>query len=199
MTHKHYRTLRGQRLGFNPSAESHDLLFGRPISYYYKSKDKIGRWRTGWDGRQAATAIFPSLAVTSKTVNFTSAALQFIPIPKNVFELISFFPNFTLSVLHFLSSLPQIPAQLCSFAPSLKNYTLLSSSFHKIYTHLQLFYLSLSKFLYISKAAVSASYLQMLAPSPTHIHPLPSLHEILFSSLNFFHLLQPSSSHPSKL
>lgn len=45
MTHKHYNTLRGQRLGFNPSAESRDLLLERPISYYYKSKDKIGGGR----------------------------------------------------------------------------------------------------------------------------------------------------------
>jgi len=75
MTHEHYNTLRGQRLGFNPPAESHDLLIERPISYYYKSKYKIGGGRPGWNGRQAATAIFPSLAVTSKAENFISAAL----------------------------------------------------------------------------------------------------------------------------
>lgn len=55
-----------------------------------------------------------------------------------------------------------------------------------IHTHLQLFHLSLSRFPHILKAAVSANYLQMLAPSPTHIHSLPSLHEILFFPLNFF-------------
>lgn len=75
MSHKHYSMLRGHRLGFNPSAESHDLLFGRPISYYYKSKDKTGGRRTDWNSKQAATVIFPSLAATSMTVNFILAAL----------------------------------------------------------------------------------------------------------------------------
>lgn len=57
MAHKHYNMCRGRRLGFNPSAQSHDPVLGRLISCYDKSEDKAGGGRTGWDDRQAAVTI----------------------------------------------------------------------------------------------------------------------------------------------
>lgn len=66
VTHRHHSTLRGQRRGSNPSAEPHDLLLGRTVSYYYKSKDELG-------GGRAGSSNLSSLVVTSKTVNFPSA------------------------------------------------------------------------------------------------------------------------------
>lgn len=59
MAHKHYNMHRGQRLGFNPSAQPHDLLLGKLNCYYDKSKDKARGGRTGWDDRQVTVAITP--------------------------------------------------------------------------------------------------------------------------------------------
>lgn len=110
MAHKHYNMCRGRGLGFNPSAQSHDPLLGRLISCYDKSEDKAGAGRTGWDDRQAAVAISPPPAVTGTTVTLPSAALQFVPVPEHLLELISFSPDFTLVSPHFLSPLLWIPA-----------------------------------------------------------------------------------------
>lgn len=55
MAHKHYNMCRGRRLGSNPSAQPHDLLFG--ISYYHKSEHKARGGRTGWGHGQAAVAV----------------------------------------------------------------------------------------------------------------------------------------------
>lgn len=53
MIHRHYDALGGQWLGFNPSAESHDLLLGRTICIAINQKIKGGeRGRAGWNGRQ---------------------------------------------------------------------------------------------------------------------------------------------------
>lgn len=126
MTHGHYGMLRGQRLGFNPSPKSHNLLSGRSILYYCKSKGEIGGGKTGWNSRQAATTILPSLVVTSKTVNFTPAALQLIPSPEMLFKLFSFSPQ-----LHFVCA-------PLSLTPSMDScLALLYCSFpHKLHTAL---------------------------------------------------------------
>lgn len=114
MAHKHYDMCRGRRLGSNPSAQPHDPLFGRLISYYDKSKHKAR------EGGQVGTTAGDSgnfhprpplpLRATGMAETLTSAALLFIPIPENLLPLISFFPNFTLVLPHFLSPLPWIPA-----------------------------------------------------------------------------------------
>lgn len=194
MSHKHYSTLRGHRLGFNPSAESHDLLFGRPISYYYKSKDKTGGRRTDWNSKQAATVIFPSLAATSMTVNFILAALQFIPIPENLIELISSPTS--------LCQCSTYSHPFCGFLPSSSVLLLPSqahcSPFSLKHTHMQLFRLSFQIPIYFKSSCQCQLFTD--ACSLTHPHTAPA-----FASSNpvllfeFFHLLQSFSSHPSKL
>lgn len=195
--------LYAQRLGFNPSAKSHDLLLGRPISYYYKSKDKMEVGRTGWNRRQVATAIFPSLAVTSKTEDFTSAALQFIPIPESLFEFISFSSNFTLVLLHFRPSHGLLPSSallpLPSHGQERKRETAHGSplSIKHMHTCSCFTFLFLNSYIFLKKLSVAAIYRCLLPHSHTYTPCLTLWDSVLI--FECFHPLQPSSSHPSKL